>query len=103
MGGPARSTCGAGTEGFLNLVGGAEANQQAPGAEQATIITMAVALHLLLRSFLYFQPTSGTSILSANLSLKCKLQAKKMPHLPRPRWGISFCTQKDLPHPLAHF
>jgi hypothetical protein len=51
---------------------------------------------LLLRSFLYFQPVSRASILSV---LKCKLQAKQVPHLPRPRWGISFCAKRKTRRP----
>jgi len=45
---------------------------------------------------------SGASILSTNLSLKCKLQAKKMPLLPRPRWGISICAKKKSRGTLWH-
>lgn len=34
----------AGVEDFLDLVGGAEANQQSPSTELATLITMSAAL-----------------------------------------------------------
>jgi hypothetical protein len=49
------------------------------------IITPPVALIHLFDVFLHFQPLSSASILSANLSWKCKLQCKKPARLPRAR------------------